>query len=554
MNAMSNGPRHNSGAAELLAEVERAIARGKLEQALEHLLELWALTRDVSLARLIEALSERLCAKRPPVGALRPSETERAWAERIASADAVDLGVLLPSLGEVNSVVGRKQLELLARFPPDPRIAARLCELLVAPPFAANSTAPFWVELEAVVQAHADPRVVERLAAASPLRATLDTEMGARIDRIRARISEDMRARLADLATLEPELCARVEQIDRSLAPAERSLGADELLAAVLAEPGSLAHREVYADFLQARGDPRGEFVALQLAAHRGALSRAGARRMRALEREYAGVWLREISRALVRDSIVFERGFLVAARIHSQRRELGEQIGAPLWATVESLEGAPLELLRHPGMRSLRSITCDEATALALLDADQPLPSVERLCVDFVYPAVIQEPLRRSFEAHVGLPALRVLGLRSPELFIGQFFWIWCGELGARLERVELSLTWSRDHEPRERKDLGLGLLLRSLRESATTISTLVLEHRGLRWTLHRGEGSTWRQLDLRAGDRFDVDSLRIGLDDLLVLGEIELRADIELSPDVTPTIRASLAALVGGESLVVS
>ena len=38
------------------------------------------------------------------------------------------------------------------------------------------------------------------------------------------------------------------------------------LLAAVLADPGSDAPRQVYADWLQERGDPRGELIELQLA------------------------------------------------------------------------------------------------------------------------------------------------------------------------------------------------------------------------------------------------------------------------------------------------
>ena len=56
-----------------------------------------------------------------------------------------------------------------------------------------------------------------------------------------------------------------------------------ELLAAILADPDDRAARQIYADLLQHEGDPRGEFIATQLA--RSALkTRAGAKAL--LERE----------------------------------------------------------------------------------------------------------------------------------------------------------------------------------------------------------------------------------------------------------------------------
>ncbi len=59
----------------------------------------------------------------------------------------------------------------------------------------------------------------------------------------------------------------------------------DELLAAIIAEPGNRTARQVYADLLQQEGDPRGEFIATQLA--RSALkTRAGAKALLAREDE----------------------------------------------------------------------------------------------------------------------------------------------------------------------------------------------------------------------------------------------------------------------------
>jgi len=58
-----------------------------------------------------------------------------------------------------------------------------------------------------------------------------------------------------------------------------------ELLAAILADPDSRAARQVYADLLQQEGDPRGEFIATQLA--RSVLkTRAGVKALLAREDE----------------------------------------------------------------------------------------------------------------------------------------------------------------------------------------------------------------------------------------------------------------------------
>ncbi len=332
--------------------------------------------------------------------------------------------------------------------------------------------------------------------------------------------------------------------------PDSESLTAAELLAAVQAEPHELAHRQVYADFLLERGDPRGEFIALQLAEHRGELSRRGQLRMRALAREHKHAWLREIIAALKASRVVFERGFLSKARFRRHVRPEELELGSPLWATVEWLEHAPLELLRHPVAHALRAITCDEATALALLGPEQPMPRIEHLDIKLDYRHV--EPaqeLRYSLEEHAGLPNLRALGLHSYALALERLDWIWTGRLATQLERVELRIIWVQSSRvpTSEQLDPRLGPLLRSLRSSSATISTILLEHCGLRWSLARGSGSEWREIGLDAEYRFEIDSLRIALADLVALGDVRLRSQIELGSDVDPALQANWSALVG-------
>ena len=82
-----------------------------------------------------------------------------------------------------------------------------------------------------------------------------------------------------------------------------------ELLAAIHAEPQIDEHRRVYADWLAERGDPRGEFIHLQLAAGDGHVTEDARARMRALVRAHAKAWLGPLDRVLDRNSVMFERG-----------------------------------------------------------------------------------------------------------------------------------------------------------------------------------------------------------------------------------------------------
>src|SRR5258706_7507622 len=97
---------------------------------------------------------------------------------------------------------------------------------------------------------------------------------------------------------------------------------AGELLRQILANPDDLALRAVYADELQAAGDPRGEFIALELAndpAHAG--------RRIALLAKHARQWWPE----LPRHCIATRNGFV--ERIAGSEAALGAC--ARLYATA---------------------------------------------------------------------------------------------------------------------------------------------------------------------------------------------------------------------------
>ena len=82
---------------------------------------------------------------------------------------------------------------------------------------------------------------------------------------------------------------------------------ADELLAAIYAQPDDDHARAVYADHLLEHGDPRGELIALQLAGTEAA-------RQAALLETHGEAWLGSLRGQVVRESVRWERGFVVKA------------------------------------------------------------------------------------------------------------------------------------------------------------------------------------------------------------------------------------------------
>lgn len=85
-----------------------------------------------------------------------------------------------------------------------------------------------------------------------------------------------------------------------------------QLLAAIYANPRSDEPRRVYADFLQERGDPRGEFIASQLDEAHGSDQRE-----RELLQQHGAKWLEPLNGALVDDSVKWARGFPVAGSLN---------------------------------------------------------------------------------------------------------------------------------------------------------------------------------------------------------------------------------------------
>jgi hypothetical protein len=134
----------------------------------------------------------------------------------------------------------------------------------------------------------------------------------------------------------------------------------------------------VYADYLQQCGDPRGEFVALQLANTTARMTlREGE-----LLRRHASDWMQPLTPVL-EDQVLFRRGFLAKCKTRKEAAaELASFLGHDAWATVEQLDTEAIELIVHPCMRALRRLAITFSTLAKLCERGAPMPQIRGLGV----------------------------------------------------------------------------------------------------------------------------------------------------------------------------
>ena len=128
-----------------------------------------------------------------------------------------------------------------------------------------------------------------------------------------------------------------------------------ELLELIWAEPDNDDARLVYGDWLLQHGDPRGEFIMLQMKRETHPLSPSEAAHEQTLWRAHGNVWLGPLAHAVVPGSAVFRRGFLARCKVGfespGQREALLQD---PMWATVEHVECDDPAVLAAPGLRAM--------------------------------------------------------------------------------------------------------------------------------------------------------------------------------------------------------
>jgi uncharacterized protein (TIGR02996 family) len=188
------------------------------------------------------------------------------------------------------------------------------------------------------------------------------------------------------------------------------SLAADPsgLLAGILEHPGDVERRQVYSDWLQERGDPRGEFIARQFAGQ-----------LEAVPPPEALGWCGALCQLASAEGMRFCRGFLdrLVATRDPPPAEWEAIVADPHWSTVRALDlGAAQDrlawrLLREARLGSLEEVVLPPGCMAHL----EPLAVLSRLSVLGVSRTLLDdEDVRRALDERA-LAGLQRLDLWSP-------------------------------------------------------------------------------------------------------------------------------------------
>ncbi len=423
------------GAATPPAPATTSVAASAPDSAtlLERLLDAWRSTRHAALADAIDAVAR--------ASKIAPITGDADWNARAKSPKPEDVSALLAALldGVKIPEVGAR-VEALGTLAPDPRVATKYIEMLRAPPFTSSSNKPIWTKILAqLVERHADPRAADAVREMAPNYTQIfgDTVTGKHMRAALERVGPAIDHALAKFPLCRAPLSAEHEALVReapSPAPAAAVAApvVDEamaLLRAVAEDPTDDARREAYRAFLDAKGDPWAEVIALQERRFkRGTATPQDQAREDDLLKKHATRWLGPLAPVAIEPK--FARGFLVECSLIPKGTKTGPAIGDPRWATVETLHFTyhrnwGRDVFMHPVMAGVRRL---EGAPTAL---------VEELLLDPT-PRVIE-----SIELMYGvLPKVLPATLVAPGLMSLREFSISCWLFDA--DKSKYTSTWN--------------------------------------------------------------------------------------------------------------
>jgi uncharacterized protein (TIGR02996 family) len=363
-----------------LAKVVEALEDEDADKALGRLVESWAKHRSPRIADLVDLLDGRTRPQDEPLPGGRKKAEHEAWLEIEKDRDHRDFQRLILSMTKGSSGQGTERLERLASRN-DVRLGRALLRILGKPPWTARTAKGFWDAVLATLRELGDTRLADPLDELSARYLGIcGTSVGEWLQNQLAKIAAELRATRPPralppaeekhLAALEGLLAVEKAAVRRAAKGKQKAARSEEdFLAAVYAAPDEDAPRAVYADWLTERGDPRGEFISLQLARAAGKSDGAGdiepksepeasrrdaatvrgraspgsqttmakhRRRERALRAEHGASWIGPLKAATVR--VHFVRGFPGRANLPSSQTGFKKLLGHPAWATVNEL------------------------------------------------------------------------------------------------------------------------------------------------------------------------------------------------------------------------
>ncbi|GEM_PF-1109053 len=413
--------------------LERAYAdiqRNDDEAALAALLEAWRERRVPRIADLVDRVSARITSSRGPIAAKTVKERTAKWIATAKKKDPADVGRLLATPWPGRWQDGNEVLAPLLRFPDDPRIALVFAKLVDETPYDTWTSHEFYRPLLRALGKILDLRTLPILEAdlerekSSYWQKSTRPMVAAAVKALKAAFPDGPPA----LSSEEEAALAKIEGLFAGQVKSERSAAKTEadLLRAIYESPDDDDPRAVYADWLTERGDPRGEFITLQLARHRGEATDAMKKRESALLRKHGKAWAGELDRVLHPHWRVFERGFLAEGSIELEGRPETPPaiLSSPAWATFHTIDlwflgdqhelaHAIVSLSSMRWVRALRGVR--ERTAFALA-RQAPRPRLVEM--EILYDHYLEEHERDArkelADATNAFPSLRRLTIAT--------------------------------------------------------------------------------------------------------------------------------------------
>jgi uncharacterized protein (TIGR02996 family) len=316
-------------------------------ELLDSLIAAWRDTRAPELADAIDRVSDALLVNEKPL------RTKAAWEAALASKRATVLPRLLEASPDSNDRAIR--LAAIHELPPDPRMGTFSLRWLETPPVDRKRRHDFFFEVMNLIIVSKDVRVLPKLEKLAAERSYAIQCCGLTNFKHIVELAKSLRE-------FKPKpITAAMKALIEKAAPPKVTADPAELLARVYADPADDAVRAVLADLLTERGDPRGEFISLQLA--RFGTKQEPSAAEKKLQKTWERAWLGAIEPAAMKNGVEFERGFASRVRL-SKIAEVLPTLRASEWLTVTSIDvghanGEGIDdLLRSPLFQRLRAAT----------------------------------------------------------------------------------------------------------------------------------------------------------------------------------------------------
>ncbi len=381
----------------LLADALTAVQAGETNRALLRLAEVWVHTRSPELSALILAVpGEQAGVDWSSAREDRETAWARVWATRPSARTSL---IALPWPRSWRAAMQR--VEAIDTHP-DPRAGDAL--LALQNRFETDASWQLWALVTKVLAEQGEERhrpfasaITPRVHAPSPAFTAF------------LRDGPPVPLPLANpalLASLRGHLVAHATSVDLPT-----------LLAAIYADPDDDMARLIYADALTEAGDPRGEFIHLQMRPDDPlALQRAAV-----LLRKHGHAWVDGVDVGLHREGRVFERGFLVGGVWD----DVGDSLAHPAWGLVECLSaGERTGFLaravlsgRLPRLRRLYGV---HHSAIARLSQGPQAPRLTHLGILLEDATIF--PTSSGFSSVIELSLKHPVDRRFPEGLLGQW------------------------------------------------------------------------------------------------------------------------------------